>query len=276
MSKGSGLVRAYYLRAAKSFNCGQSANDGVSFAHVCNADRQYNSHDRYQAFWYGGNSQRDRDHESAEYDLPGKSALADDADYEYDGANCQNKYGQHFAQLIEFNLKWSLAFLGAGQGVGDLAHLSVHTGSGNHRTATAIDHGAAHIDHVLAVAQRHIGGFAQVDNVHKFTDRYAFSSQCCLLNLHTGVSNDSAVRRDCISRFQQNHITYHQVFILYGDRLTIPQHCCSRSRNLRQRFNGLFSLVFLINSQNSVDHDYKKDDYDIRNFAVAGVKGYPS
>ncbi len=46
--------------------------------------------------------------------------------------------------------------LGLGQRVSDLAHLRVHARARDDGASPAVDHGAAHIDHVLAVSQGHI------------------------------------------------------------------------------------------------------------------------
>ena len=88
-------------------------------------------------------------------------------------ADHQHQLGQHAGQLGQLPLQGRLALLGVGQRVGDLAHLRIHAGLGDHHAAAAIDHGGAHVDHVLPVAQRHIlRVILQIQDVNEFGHRH--------------------------------------------------------------------------------------------------------
>ena len=88
-------------------------------------------------------------------------------------ADHQHQLGQHAGQLGQLPLQGRLALLSVGQRVGDLAHLGVHTGLGDHHAAAAIDHGGAHVDHVLPVAQGHIlRVILQIQDVNEFGHRH--------------------------------------------------------------------------------------------------------
>ena len=106
---------------------------------------------------YGGDGQGDGDHEAVEDDLRTQPAGAQDLHGEDDDADAEDEPGEDLGQLAELYLQRGLALLGAGEGVGNLAHLGVHAGGGDDGGAAAVGDGGAHVAHVLAVAQGHVG-----------------------------------------------------------------------------------------------------------------------
>ncbi|MPN45759.1 hypothetical protein SDC9_193330 [bioreactor metagenome] len=69
-----------------------------------------------------------------------------------------------------------------GQRVGDFAHLGFHAGVADHRNTAPVDYGAAHIDHIPAVAE---GDLTRgIERFGNFFGGYRFAGQCGFLHFH--------------------------------------------------------------------------------------------
>ena len=164
LGQGAGLIRADDLGAAQGLHRGQAADDGAALGHIGDADAQHHGDHGGKAFRDGGHRQRHGDHEGVQHHVQGERTGTQQLHTEDQHADHQHQLGEDAGQLGQLDLQGSLALLGVGQRVGDLAHLGIHTCLGHHHAAAAIHHGGAHVDHVLPVAQRYVAGVVpQVD-----------------------------------------------------------------------------------------------------------------
>ena len=152
MGQRSGLVAADNLGAAQRLHRRQPADDGVSLGHVGHANRQHDGDNGGKAFGDGRHRKADRHHEEVNHGVEGQLSGAQHRKAEDDHADAKHKEGENLAELAELSLKGRLPASGLGQHAGNLAHFGVHSGAGHNGTAVAVDHGAAQIDHVFAVA----------------------------------------------------------------------------------------------------------------------------
>ena len=83
-------------------------------------------------------------------------SMLEDADDEDDGADADDQLGENARELSQLYLKRRKFFFRLRQSVGYLAHLGRHACSGDHGLASAVHHGASHVDHVASVSERHI------------------------------------------------------------------------------------------------------------------------
>ena len=191
------------------------------------------------------------------------AAVAQQLHRENDRADAEHHPGEDLRELRQLDLERRLPLRGVGQRVRDLAHLGVHAGGRHDKAAAAVDHRAAHVDHVLAVAERHFRAVAQVNDVDELVHRHALTGQRRLLNLEAGTLEEASVRRNGIARFQQHHVADNQVFALDLHDLAVTQNLGGRCAHLLECFDRLFRLALLVNAEHSVNNDDKQDDENI-------------
>ena len=260
LGQGTGFIRADDLGAAQRLHSGQAADDGISFGHIGNADAEHHRHHGGKALGNGGHRQRHGDHEGVEDHIRRERTGAQQLHAEDQHADHQHQLGEDAGKLGQLALKRRLPLLRVGQRIGDLAHLGVHTGMGDHHTATAIDHSGAHIDHVAAVTQRDILRLCpQVQKIHQLGDRDRLAGEGGLLHLHAGALQHAAVRRDGVARLQQHDITYCQILAANGNLFPVTQHLAGGGGHLLQRLDGFFRLALLKDAQHGIDHDHEED-----------------
>ena len=261
LGQGAGLIRADDLGTAQRLHGGQAADNGAALGHIGDADAQHHCHHGSKALGDGGHRQRHSDHEGVKRHVQRKLTGPQQLHAENQHADHQHQLGQHAGQLGQLPLQGRLALLGVGQRVGDLAHLRIHAGLGDHHAAAAIDHGGAHVDHVLPVAQGHIlRVILQIQDVNEFGHRHRLAGKGGLLHLHAGALQHAAVRRNGVAGLQQHHIAHHQFLAADGDGLAVPQHLTGGGSHLLQGLDGLFRLALLIHAQHGVDDDHKQNN----------------
>ena len=199
-----------------------------------------------------------------------KSPALQQAEGEDEHADAQHQHAEDAAELAQLALQGGLAVLGLGQGVGDLAHLRVHAGGADHRPAPAVDHGGAHIDHALAVAQGDIPLLR--DGGGLLLHRHALAGEGGLLGLEAGALQDAAVGGHGVAGLQDHHVAGHQLLALEEDHLPVPQHLAGGGGHLLEGLDGLLRLALLVHAQHGVDDHHDEDDEHIRE-ALAGVGG---
>ena len=154
--------------------------------------------------------------------------------------------------------------LGGGQSVGDLAHLGVHAGGGDDGGTAAVDHGAAHVDHILAVAEGDV--LHLIDKVYRVDELQhgdGFAGQRGFLYLEAGAGEQAAVGGDCVARFEQDDVAGDKLLAVDRDELTVAQHLRGGSGHLLQRLDGFLGLVLLIHAEHGVDDDDGEDDDNV-------------
>ena len=276
LGQGAGLVRADHLGAAQGLHGGEPADDGAAFGHVGDPDGEHDGHHRHQPLRDGGHGQGHGDHEGVEHHLCREFPGPEQAHREDHHADAQHQLRQDMAQLVQLHLQGGLALHGVFQGIGDLAHLGVHAGGGDHHGAAAIDHGGAHVGHVLPVAQRHVLlPPPQGDEVDELAHRDALAGEGRLLDLHGGAVKNAAVGGHRVPRLQNHHVAHDQILTLDRDDVALSQHLAGGGGHLLQGLDGLLGLVLLVHAQHRVDDDHEEDDEHIRKAlaAVAGGQG---
>ena len=80
----------------------------------------------------------------------------------------------------------------------------------------------------------------------------------------------AAVRRDGISRFEQNHISDNKILTLNGNGFSVAQHLCGGGTHLLERVNGFFRLALLQHAE------YGIYQHDGKNYHSVGREGHLS
>ena len=274
LGKGTGLVGADGLRAAKGLDGRKLADDRLALGHLGHAERKYDGHDGDQALGDGGDGERDGDHKGVEQgSRVGKDvahAVTDDVDAKDDDADDDNHNGKDAAELGELHLQRRELFLGLGQGASNLAHLGIHAGADHDGATAAVHHGGAHVAHVLAVAERHvIGARGELDHVGVLLDRHGLAGQCGLFDLHRGALEHAAVGRDGVARLEHDHVAGHELGARQVHELAVAQHLGLRRAHLLQGLESLLAFSLLNHAQHRVDDNDEHDDGDVGKIGLA-------
>ena len=260
LGEGAGLVRADDLGAAEGLDGGQAADDGVALGHVGDADGEHDRDNGGKTLRYGRDGQGDGDHEAVENDLELKSARAQYLHGKDDDADAENQPGEDLAQLAELYLQRGLTLLGAGEGVGYLAHLGVHAGGGDDHGAAAVGDGGAHVAHVLAVAQGHVGRVLEVDYIDELVDRHALAGEGGLLYLKAGAVYYASVCGDGVAGLKVDDVAHYELGAGHDGYLPVAQNLAGRRGHGLQGFDSLFGLALLVHAEDGVDQDDDQDD----------------
>ena len=272
LGEGAGLIRADDLGAAEGLDGGQAADYGVAPGHVRDAYREHHGDDRGQALGYGGDGQGDGYHEAVEHDVEVEPARAEYLHGEYDDADAEHEPGEDLGELAELDLQRGLTLLGARERVGDLAHLGLHAGGGDDHGAAAVDDGGAHVAHVLAVAEGHIGAVLEVDDVDELVDGDALAGEGGLLYLEAGAVEYAAVGGNGVARLKVDYVAHHELGAGHDAELAVAHDLAGGGGHGLQGLYGLFRLVFLIDAEHGVDYDDGHDDDDICKALALGAK----
>ena len=233
-------------------------------AHVGHADGKHHRDHGGQALGDGGHRQGNSHHEGGQDRIQGEGAGHDQVKDEDEQADAQHQLGKDGAQLLQLALEGGLLLLGVGQGAGDLAHLGVHAGPGDQGLAAAIDHGGAHIAHILAVAQGDLAlVLGQAQRLDHLVDGDALAGEGGLLDLEAGTLQQAAVGGDRVAGFQQHHIARDQLVAVDRDLLAVPQHLAGGGGHGLQRLDGGFGLALLEHAQHGVQQHHDQDDKDL-------------
>ena len=268
LGKGTGLVGADGLCAAKGLDGRELADDCLALGHLGHAKRQHDGHDGDQALGDGSDGERDGDHKGIEQGgRVGKNvahAVADDIDAKDNDADDDNHDGEDAAELGKLHLQRRELFLGLGQGAGDLTHLGIHAGADHDGAAAAVHHGGAHVAHVLAVAERHVvGAGGELNHVGMLLDRHGLASECSLFDLHRGALEHAAVGRDGVARLEHDHIAGHELGARQVHELAVAQNLGLRRAHLLQCLESFLALGLLNHAQHRVDDNDEHDDGDV-------------
>ena len=261
------LVGADYLRAAERLDGCELADYRVSARHVRDAYREHYRDDGGEPLRYRGDGERDGDHEGREERVARYARFAavraEEADGEYHGAYPYYEDGEEFAELVQLYLKRRLVLLRVFERVGYLPHLGVHAGAGQHRHAAPVDDRRAHVDHVLAVAERHVLFALEVEDAHYFIDGDGFSRKRRLLYLHARAFDDASVCGDGVARFEHDDVAGDELLALERRYLPVAQHLARRRRYFLKRGDGCLGLALLHDAEHRVDDYDEHDDYHV-------------
>ena len=230
LGERTGLVRAYDLGAAEGLDGGQAADYSVAPGHVGDAYREHDRDDGREPLGYGGDGQRDGDHEAVEHDVEVEPAGAQYLHREYDDADSEHEPGQYPGELAELYLQRGLPLLGAGEGVGYLAHLGVHAGGGYDGAAASVGDRGAHVAHILAVAEGHVGGVLE------------------------------AVCGDGVAGLEQHNVADDELRAGHDTYLAVAQNAARGGAHGLQSLYRLLGLALLIDPEYGVDEHDDEDD----------------
>ena len=270
LSQGARLIRADDLGAAQGLHGGEPPDDRVALGHIGDADGQHDGDHGGQPLGDGGHRQRDGHHEGADDGVQVEVARPEQAEQENKYADAQHQHAEDLAQLAQLPLQGGLALLRLGQGVGDLAHLGVHAGGADHRPAAAVDHGGAHVQHAVPVAQGDL--VVGDDGVYVLLHRDALAGEGGLLGLDAGALQNAAVGGDRVARLQDHNVAGHQHVAAQQGHLAIPEHLAGGGGHLLEGLNGLFRLALLVHAQDCVDEHHDQNNEYVGE-ALAGVCG---
>ncbi|CCX41854.1 unknown [Clostridium sp. CAG:1024] len=261
LRKRAGLVRTDDLCAAERFHRCKPANDRIALGHVGHADGEHDRNDRNKSLRDRSDRKADRDHKAVQDTLAGEGAFADKSHGKNHDADDEHEPRQDLRQLRELDLERRLPLLRFRKRACDLAHLGVHARAGDDRLAASVDHGAAHVDHVFAVAERDV---LAAELFRTLVDGDAFARERRFFDLKRGGLDHAAVSRHGVARFEQYNVAQDELFVFDTAHKSVPQHAAGRSRHLLKRFDRLFRLALLVYAEDSVDNDDGKDDDNVR------------
>ena len=171
---------------------------------------------------------------------------------EDDDADAEHEPGEDLGELAELDLQRGLTLLGARERVGDLAHLGLHAGGGDDHGAAAVDDGGAHVAHVLAVAEGHIGAVLEVDDVDELVDGDALAGEGGLLYLEAGAVEYAAVGGNGVARLKVDYVAHHELGAGHDAELAVAHDLAGGGGHGLQGLYGLFRLVFLIDAEHAL------------------------
>ena len=164
------LIRADYLSAAKRFYRGKTADNGVSLGHIRNADRKNDGNDRGKSLGNSGNRKGYSYHKCVKRKLEVKRAVSHKLNAEHDNADSDNQPGEYLGKLMKLDLKGSFTLLCTAERVCDLAHLGVHSRSGNNGNAASVNYGRAHIEHIFSISEGNfLLALSEIDDIDELT-----------------------------------------------------------------------------------------------------------
>ena len=218
------LVRADYLRASERLNSGELADNRIFLRHVRNAYRQHDSDNGGESLGNGGNGEADGYHKHVDNALEyqrgitarERRTLHKQRKGEDENADAEHEKGESLRESRKLFLERGLSVLRLCYGVGYLAHLGVHARVGDNGLAASVDNGAAHIRHVLSVAQRNIAAVARAENGDNLAHGHALTGQRGFLYFKAGALEYAAVRGNSVARLENNDVADGQLLALDG------------------------------------------------------------
>ena len=269
LGQGAGFVGTDHLGTAQGLHRRQAADHGIAAAHAGDADAEHHRYHRGQALGNGGHRQGHGHHEGLQDAGQGEVPGHDQVKHEDEHADAQHQPGQGLAQLGQLLLQRRLLLLRPGQDAGDLAHLRVHAGGGDHHAAPAVGHGGAHIGHVAAVAQGHLAG----KGLRGLGGGDAFAGEGGLLNLQGGTGQQPSVGGDRVPGLQQDDIAGYQAAALQLRDGAAPQDLAGGGGHGLQSLDGGLGLALLDHAQNGVQQHHRQDDQHLGEGLMGQVVG---
>ena len=173
-------------------------------------------------------------------------------------------------ELVELDLQRGLLVLCLGDGAGDLAHLGLHARRHDHGTATAKDHGGAHVAHVLAIAERNVVlALGKADRVRVLRHGHGLAREGRLLDLHGRALEDAAVRRHGVAGLEDHDVTHDEVLRVDLDLLAVPDDLARGGGHLLERRERLLGLGLLHDAEDGVEDDDEHDDDHVGEVGLA-------
>ena len=262
------LVRADYLRAAECLNSGELADNRIFLRHVRNAYRQHDSDHRRKSLGNGSNGEADGYHKHVDNALEYQrgiaaresGALHEQREREDENADSKHEEGESLRESRKLFLQRGLSVLRLCYGVGYLAHLGVHARVGDNGLAASVDNGAAHICHVLSVAQRNIAAVARAENGDNLAHGHALAGQRGFFDFEARAFKYAAVRGNGVARLEYHDIADGQIFALDSHYPVLANDLRGRRAHLLKRLDSLFRLTLLQDAEHGV-YEHNGEDY---------------
>ncbi len=267
LGKRARFVRTDYRRTAERLNRRKFFYDSVLFYHTLNTERQYNGYYRRQPFGDCGNGKRYRSYKKFyKFFSPGHTVLERWAESKFNNTDYKNyrtdykrKYAQSFAQVRQPVFKRCCSFARRFNKGCDFAHFGIHTYFGNDSLSAAVGNRAARIDHIKTVAYR--GNIRYFGAVDYFFNRNRFARKGRFIAPQRMGFDKACVGRDVVPCFKKNKVTGDKFacrHYLYG----AAAYDFSRGRrHIFKRFQSIFRLGFLINSERRINKYNRYNNY---------------
>ncbi len=140
----------------------------------------------------------------------------------------------------------------------DLTEFCVHPGRSHHAHAAAKSGHGAHEDHITAIADAQVFPVEQFDY---FFDRLRLAGQNGFLHSQVEGLNQAAIRRDSVASVQLDDVARDQDAGFSGQQPPAAAYFDLGHSHFFQGRHGLFGLIFLGKTQNSVqDNNDQNDD----------------
>ena len=201
--QGAGLVRADRRRRPQRLDRRQPLHDRVAPRDLPGAHRQQRGHDRGQARRDRRDCQCDAgDEQRVERLAAGQTQQHDDHQRD------RRDRGDDLRQRVQLLLQRSLARLGVGEHVGDVADLGVHARGRHDQLTTAASDRRVHVRHTGAVAQRDV---LAGHRVGRLADRQALPGQRGFLDLQRRRQDHPAIGGHPVAGLDQHDIARNQL-----------------------------------------------------------------
>ncbi len=265
----AGLVRTDERGRAECLDRVQATHERVVLRHPAYSQRERHGDDRRQPLGDGGHCERHGDEQPLGHVLSEGVVLEhrekrarlglrreEDLLDEDDRCDDQDDDRDALAHDFELGLERRDLVAGAGQQVGDVAHLGVLAGSGHEHAAATDRYRRAGEDHVAPVAERHVLAF---DDVAVFADRLALAGERALDHAKSGGLDKPPVGRDAVARLEQHHVAGHEVLGAHVGLNTVADNGGGGSGELLERFERLLGPVLLDEAEHPVEKQDRKD-----------------
>ena len=264
----TGFVGADYLRAAERLDCGELAYNRIFLRHVCDAYREHYSDNGGEPLGNRRDGETHCDHEHINYALEyhrrvaarESGALHEQREREDENADSKHEESESLRESRKLFLERGLSVLRLCYGVGYLAHLGVHARVGDDRLAASVDNGAAHIRHVLSVAQRNIAAVARAENGDNLAHGHALAGQRGFFDFEARAFKYAAVRGNGVARLEYHDIADGQIFALDSHYPALANDLGGRRAHLLKRLDSLFRLTLLQDAEHGV-YEHNGEDY---------------
>ncbi len=250
--QGAGLVGVDRTGCAECLHIGEVLHHGLGRGQLLRAVGQHPGNERRQP----RRDRRDRHRSTQKQQFLGRDTPHQPDDY--DESHCgPGDDAQHPGQRVQLLLQRRPSPGDRRQHRGDLPHLGVHAGSGDHHRRCAPGHRSVLEQHVRPVAERNIAGR---EGSAVLGHGCAFPGERGFLRLQSRGPDDPPVCRNDVTSLDLDQVTGHHFDRRDQDQTSFADHLRLRDLQIRQRIHAGPGLQLLTRRQNHVQQDQKADD----------------
>ena len=245
------LVRADDGDRTERFHCRQFADERVALEHALGPKRQRKRDDRRETLRNHGDGHAD----GREQHIPQRLATGN-ADAKHEQRDDDAPYGEPLAHGLEPLLQRRRLDANRLDERRDLAQLGFHAGGDDDAPAPPVRDQRAHIGHVHAVTDRHLGVRQWIGALVR---RFGFAGEGGLLDPEIHGLDQAYVGRNRVARLEHHHIARRER--ARGDlpRRPVAHDAHRGHRQLLERGNGPLGAVLLKEAEQSEEHDDREN-----------------